>query len=158
MSENILPYIAGFLDGDGCIMLQLVYRHDYKFGYQIRSSIVFYQKTKYKDFLNWLKEVFKCGYVRERNDDISEYTIVGHDEVKRVLKLLQPYVRLKKAQIKLAIEILKKIKEVDVLTPKLLLKFSKSVDQFAMLNYSKKRTNNSKKVEAHLRSKNLLSL
>jgi hypothetical protein len=51
MTKEELAYIAGFLDGDGCIMLQLIWRHDYKLGYQIRASIVFYQKTQYKNFL-----------------------------------------------------------------------------------------------------------
>ena len=157
MPENILPYIAGFLDGDGCIMLQLVYRDDYRLGYQIRASIVFYQKTRYKDFLVWLKSQFKFGYIRDRKDDISEYTIVGHKEVEVILKLLQPYIRLKKRQTELAIEILEKLKAIEKLTPKILLEMSRLVDQFAKLNYSKKRTNNSEKVENYLKAKNLLS-
>ena len=40
-----LAYIAGFLDGDGCIMLQLVPRKGYVLGYQIRASIVFLSET-----------------------------------------------------------------------------------------------------------------
>jgi len=139
-------------------MLQLVYRADYKMGYQIRSSIVFYQKSKHKKYLGWLKRIFKCGYIRDRKDNISEYTIVGHDDVIKILKMLQPYLRLKKRQASLAVKIIEKVQKIDLLTPKLLLSFSKSIDKFAMLNYSKKRTNNSKKVEYFLRSKNFLSL
>ncbi len=45
MQEIEKAYIAGFLDGDGCIMVQFVRRKDYVFGYQIRTSIVFYQKA-----------------------------------------------------------------------------------------------------------------
>lgn len=157
MPDNVLPYIAGFLDGDGCIMLQLVYRHDYILGYQIRSSIVFYQKTKYKDFLVWLKGQLKFGYIRERKDDISEYTIVGHNEVESVLNFLQPYIRLKQKQAKLALEIIKEIKTIKSFSAGILLKMSKKVDQFADLNYSKKRTNTSQKVENYLKAKKLLS-
>ena len=157
MPDNILPYIAGFLDGDGCIMLQLVYRHDYIFGYQIRASIVFYQKSKYKDFLGWIQSHLKFGYLRDRKDDISEYTIVGFNAVESILKLLQPYVRLKKKQTKLALEIIKELKAVKRYTPEILLKMSRKVDQFATLNYSKKRTNTSAKVEAYLKAKKLLS-
>lgn len=41
-------YIAGFLDGDGSILAQLVRRTDYRLGFQIRVSITFYQKnTRY---------------------------------------------------------------------------------------------------------------
>jgi intein-encoded DNA endonuclease-like protein len=50
LKKEELAYIAGFLDGDGCIMLQLINRKDYKLGYQIRASIVFYQKTEKREF------------------------------------------------------------------------------------------------------------
>ncbi|KAF0133700.1 MAG: site-specific DNA endonuclease [Candidatus Saganbacteria bacterium] len=157
MSDSILPYIAGFLDGDGCIMLQLVYRHDYIFGYQIRASIVFYQKSNHKDFLEWLKGYLKYGYIRDRKDNISEYTIVGHKDVESVLKLLQLHLRLKKEQARLALEIIQDLRAIKKLTPEILLQMSKKVDQFGKLNYSKKRKNTSVKVEEYLKAKELLS-
>ena len=157
MPDSILPYIAGFLDGDGCIMLQLVYRHDYIFGYQIRSSIVFYQKTRYRSYLEWLKSELRFGYIRDRKDDITEYTIVGHKEVEAILKLLQPYLRLKREQARLALEIIKELKGIERFSPEILLKMSKKVDRFAGLNYSKKRTNTAAKVEEYLKAKDLLS-
>ncbi len=159
MTEEEKSYIAGFLDGDGCIMLQLVPRHDYFLGYQIRASIVFYQKTKFKDFLFWLKSKFKVGYIRERPDDITEYTIVGFKAVERVLNSLIPYLKLKKKQAKLALEIIEKTpaKKRKIYTPELLLELAKEVDKFANLNYSKKRKNTSVEVENFLRSHKLLS-
>ena len=39
-------YIAGFLDGDGCINAQIVKRPDYKLQFQIRVTLTFFQKTK----------------------------------------------------------------------------------------------------------------
>lgn len=39
-------YIAGFLDGDGCINAQLVRREDYVLKFQIRYTITFFQKKK----------------------------------------------------------------------------------------------------------------
>jgi intein-encoded DNA endonuclease-like protein len=59
MESTTLAYIAGFLDGDGSIFFQIVPRKDYKRKFQIRSSIAFYQKTRYVEILEWLKEVFK---------------------------------------------------------------------------------------------------
>lgn len=157
MTKSELAYIAGFLDGDGCIMLQLVFRHDYVLGYQIRASIVFYQKTGSDYFLEWLKKSLNFGYIRQRNDDMSEYTIVGVNAVSSVLKLLKPYLRLKKRQVSLALKVLSKMPgKGNKITPKELLKLSKLVDGFADLNYSKKRTNTSEKVEEFLRSNNLL--
>jgi hypothetical protein len=156
MTKEELAYISGFLDGDGCIMLQLVYRHDYVLGYQIRASIVFYQKTQYKDFLVWLKKKLKFGYIRERNDGMCEYTIVGTNSVTDILKTLEPYVRLKKKQLKLALSVLSKMpgRGRDI-KPKLLLSLAKEVDKFVYLNYSKKRTNTSKKVAEFFKSHNI---
>ncbi len=158
MTEKELAYIAGFLDGDGCIMLQLVYRHDYVLGYQIRASIVFYQKQINSGFLYWLKKKLKAGYIRNRNDGMSEYTIVGVSPVTRVLKLLFPYLRLKKEAAKIALGVLKKMPGIGhKMTSKLLLTLSKEVDKFLFLNYSKRRTNTSNKVEEFFKSHNLLN-
>ena len=37
--EINLSYIAGFLEGDGCILSQIVRRKDYKLGFELRLSI-----------------------------------------------------------------------------------------------------------------------
>ena len=158
MTKVELAYIAGFLDGDGCIMLQLIRRHDYVLGYQIRSSIVFYQKTQYKPFLIWLKNKFGNGYVRERNDGISEYTIVGFSPTSKALNLLLPYLRLKKSQAKLAIKVTSQAPGIGgKYTPKLFLKLARQVDEFAQLNYSKKRKRTSLEVQEYFESQGLLS-
>jgi hypothetical protein len=157
MKKEELAYIAGFLDGDGCVMLQLVYRHDYKLGYQIRASIVFYQKTQYKDFLFWLKEKLLFGYIRDRKDGMSEYTIVGIKSVEGVLLTLKPYIRLKRKQVDLTLLVLSQMPgQGRHMTPKLLLKLSTEVDKFGELNYSKRRTNTSAKVREFLQSRGLL--
>jgi hypothetical protein len=157
MTKEELNYISGFLDGDGCIMLQLVYRHDYVLGYQIRASVVFYQDVRNRYFLEWLKMKLKFGYIRNRNDGMCEYTIVGTESVSQILNLFKPYLRLKKKQASLALKVLGKMPgKGNKITPKELFKLSKLVDGFANLNYSKKRTNTSEKVEEFLRSHNLL--
>ncbi len=157
MTKEEVSYIAGFLDGDGCVMLQLVYRDDYLLGYQIRASIVFYQKQQHRLFLGWLKEKLVDGYIRDRNDGMSEYTIVGMQPVSRVLKILLPYLRLKKKQADLALSVLGLMpgsgRKMD---PRLLLRLSYEVDKFVELNYSKKRTNTSEKVKTFLESHDLL--
>ena len=139
-------------------MLQLVFRHDYILGYQIRASIVFYQKQKNAYFLDWLKKKLKDGYIRKRNDDMSEYTIVGVSPVTRVLTLLYPYLRLKKEAARVALKVLSKMPgRGREMTPKLLFSLSKEVDKFLYLNYSKKRTNTSEKLKDFLESHNLLN-
>ena len=153
MTREELAYISGFLDGDGCIMLQLVARAGYKLGYQIRASIVFYQKTEHKNFLVWLKGKLEYGYIRERNDGMSEYTIVGVEPVTKVLKLLNPYLKLKNKQTKLALSILARMPlKGQNIKPKLLLLLAKEVDKFVDLNYSKRRTNTSQKIKDFYKS------
>ena len=149
LSSTLKSYIAGFLDGDGCIMMQLVRRKDYLYGYQIRASIVFYQKTMHRHHLEWLKEKFVSGYIRDRNDDMTEYTIVGIKPVVAVVKVLKPYVRLKKKHIEQVLKINKILQ--DPLTVTKLIDAAHYVDVFKSLNYSKKRTNTSKELIEYLR-------
>lgn len=44
LSKEQKAYIAGFLDGNGCILAQIVKRDQYKYKHTIRLSVVFYQK------------------------------------------------------------------------------------------------------------------
>jgi hypothetical protein len=157
LKKEELAYIAGFLDGDGCIMLQLVFRHDYLLGYQIRASIVFYQSKQNAFFLEWVKKKLKDGYLRQRNDGMVEYTIVCIKPVTRILKLLKPYLRLKQKQAEIALRVLGLMPGSGrQMKPKLLYNLAKEVDKFADLNYSKKRTNTSLKLKEFLLSKQLL--
>jgi hypothetical protein len=149
LKDEEKAYIAGFLDGDGSIMAQLVSRKDYRLRYQIRVSVVFYQKTSHQDFLLWLKEQLGYGYVRMRNDGMSEYTIVGFREVTYVLSLLYPFLRLKKVLAKDVMELIKLHPEQRKMTVSKLISLSKLVDKTASFNYSKKRTNTSAQVIAY---------
>jgi lipopolysaccharide export LptBFGC system permease protein LptF len=139
VDSTTLAYVAGFLDGDGSIFFQIVKRKDYRRGFQVRSSIAFYQKTEYSWILSKLKRYLKAGYIRYRKTGISDYTIVESKEVKRILLLLQPYVKLKKKQLELGLKILQKLEnarsDADFLAA------CRLVDKFGKLNYSKKRKN-----------------
>jgi len=146
---KIKAYLGGFLDGDGCIMYQLIRRKDYRYGFQIRASIVFYQKTQKFHFLKWLKNLLKLGYLRNRKDGMTEYTIVGLKPVQKVLELLKPYIILKKEHVKLAKRINGLLKGKFNLRK--FIKASELVDRFQILNYSKKRTNTSKGLKEYLK-------
>ena len=157
MEETTRAYIAGFLDGDGSIMFQLIERKGYIYGYQIRASICFYQDSNHKDGLIWLKNQIGFGYIRDRNDGVSDYTIVGYDRVEQILKLVQPYVVFKTVHAEKALKLLSLIKENNKPTPEEFLSFAKMVDSYTVLNYSKKKTNNASKVEDFLNRKGLLT-
>src|SRR5579871_1907203 len=138
MDPTILAYIAGFLDGDGSIFFQLIRKKDYCLGFQIRTSIAFYQKTENEHILLWLKDQFGSGYIRRRKTGISDYTIVESGEVRRILKLVQTYVRLKKQHARLGLEILDGLPATGDATRMIAL--CRLVDRFQSINYSKKRT------------------
>ncbi len=155
MDPTILAYIAGFLDGDGSIFFQLIRKKDYCLGFQIRTSVAFYQKTENEQILLWLKAQFSSGYIRRRKTGISDYTIVEPQEVRRILELVQPYVRLKQEHVRLGLEILEKLPLAGDATR--LMALCQLVDRFRDLNYSKKRTVTSESVEAHLKSHGYLA-
>jgi preprotein translocase subunit Sss1 len=147
MSKLLLAYIAGFLDGDGCLMAQLVRHKDYLYGYQIRLSLVFYQKLQNIGHLVWLKKYFQNGYIRDRKDGMAEYAIVGVKPVAEILKKIKPYLRLKKKQAELLLKISKMTRKPK---PKEFIKFCKLVDESAKHNYSKKRKITSADVKKYL--------
>lgn len=134
-------------------MAQLVRRKDYKFGYQVRVSIVFYQKRNHNEILFWLKEQLHFGYIRDRNDGMTEYTIVGLSEVAQVLALLYPKLRLKK---RLAHDVLKLIQQHPTkMTAKKLVALATAADKTAEFNYSKKRTITAAVVQSFLNDNKL---
>lgn len=156
VSPITLSYIAGFLDGDGCINLQLVRRKDYRLGYQIRPSVVFCQKREHREFLRWLRSVLRYGFVRDRKDGMSEYAIVEIQAVLTVLRCLKNYIHLKAKQCELAIEVLTELQNTHRISAEEFLVLAKKVDQFSELNCSKKRTIRSEQVEAFLKAQLIL--
>lgn len=97
-------YIAGFLDGDGSIMLQIKKRLDCKSGYRFMATICFYQDTRHDENLYWIKSRFSFGYISKRNDGITELRINGFSSVYEVLFDLFPYIKFKKTQAKKMME------------------------------------------------------
>jgi hypothetical protein len=137
IQQNLLILLVFWMAMEA-FSFRLFQRPDYKIKFQIRSSIAFYQDTKHKEILDWLKEIFGSGCIRHRKTGISDYTIVDSKEVKEILELLRPYVKLKSKQIELGLEILKKLEKTN--SKEEFLEICKFVDKFKDLNYSKKRT------------------
>ena len=93
-----LAYIAGFLDGDGSLMLQLKKRKDGKIKYRFMTTICFYQDTRHEESLRWIRTILKIGYISRRNDGMSELRINGFIQTRDIIKSLLPYIRFKKQQ------------------------------------------------------------
>jgi len=147
MTECEKAYVAGFLDGDGCLLAQIVKSPNYKFGFRIRVSIIFYQKTKRHWFILWLKKKFQRGSVRKRKDGVSEYTITGYTPVREVLILLRPYIFMKKPLVALVLKIIDQVQTVS--TQEGFLEVCENVDKTAQFTDSKKRKNTAQVVQDH---------
>lgn len=130
-------YLAGFLDGDGSIYVRAKPNSTYRYGFQIAPYIVLFQSSKDKINFEKICSLINLGHLRERKDGILEYIISKNGDIEKFLSLVEPFVILKKSQVKLMREILKlksKIKDREDFI--VLLKL---IDSFRELNYSKKR-------------------
>ena len=146
MTPLQLAYIAGFLDGDGSVLAQIVERKEYIYHYQIRLTVSFVQKTKRKHFLMQLQKEIGQGSLIDRTDGISELAIVGWQSVNTLLKQLQPLVRIKLKQINLVLKIIEQL-PLTKTSPEKFLELCYLTDQVAALNDSKNRRRAAKDVE-----------
>lgn len=99
-----LAYIAGFLDGDGSVMLQIKKRKDGIIKFRFMATICFYQDTRHEKDLFWIRKILGIGYMSRRNDGMSELRINGFVSVIDILDLLRPFIRFKKIQVNSLIE------------------------------------------------------
>lgn len=144
-----LSYLAGFIDGDGSILVQIVKRPDYIYKFQIRISLVLYQKTsrywfllKMYKFINlFIFNNTKFGTLRNRNDNVSELAFVGYTPVKLILKAVLPYLIIKKSLANLTLDIIYSLDKVNNRSD--FIQVCKLVDKVAEFTDSKLRKNTS---------------
>jgi len=102
---NDLAYIAGFLDGDGSLMIQLKRRSESQLGTRrVMLTICFYQDSRHERTLFWIRHVLGIGYISRRNDGMTELRINGHERVRDILMALLPFLKFKKKQAKVIIK------------------------------------------------------
>ena len=97
-SKANLAYIAGFLDGDGSLMLQIKKRKDGKSKIRFMLTICFYQDTRHEKPLYWIQNILGIGYISRRNDGMTELRINGFKQIRNIIKKLLPYIKFKKYQ------------------------------------------------------------
>ena len=114
-----VAYIAGFLDGDGSLMLQVKSRSDTKRGVRFMATICFYQDTRHEKPLYWIRERLNIGYISRRNDGMTELRINGFEQVRNILIDLQPFIRFKAKQAQAM------IRACDLLSKKFIRELSK---------------------------------
>ena len=106
-------YIAGFLDGDGSIMVQVKNRKSSSIKCRLMFTICFYQDSRHKKPLEWIRNKLQIGYLSDRNDNITELKINGYAQVGRILRELRPFAKFKKKQVNIVLEILSAIGDND---------------------------------------------
>ncbi len=147
--QFLLSYLAGFLDGQGNISVQLVPNKNYTYLFQIRVSIIFYQNTSRHWFLIQLQDQLGgIGSLKKRKDNVSELAIVGMIPVKKLLSSLLPYLRIKKKTALLTLEIINEISTVE--NKSQFIEVCKKVDKMAEYTDSRNRVITSITVEKAL--------
>ena len=87
-------------------MAQIKNRRDTPRGWRIMFTICFYQDTRHKEPMQWMRDELGIGYLHDRKDRITELRINGYSQVRRILKGMQPYVKFKQQQVDTALKIL----------------------------------------------------
>ena len=151
LTNSDKDYLAGFLDGDGSILTQIVPGSSYKYGHTIRVSVVFYQSTTRHWFLLKLQKLVGAGWkLRKRNDKMSELCVTGFTPVRNFLVVLLPHFRLKKRLARLVLEIIEEYNKVQSEAD--FLQVCLKIDKTAEYTYSKKRKHTYSSVKAYLNS------
>ena len=153
--DSIKAYIAGFLDGDGSIMLQIKPRDDVRFGYRLQATICFYQNSAHEQELCWIRDQLNVGYISQRNDGMSELRVNGYVCVGKVLLELQEFIRFKRRQTQLMLDALVILK--DKPTAERFIFACKLADEISEANYKSRKKYSAAIVENALYRKGFLS-
>jgi hypothetical protein len=137
LTNEQAAYLAGFIDGDGSLLGQIVKQKDYVLKYQVRITLTLFQKTQRKEFLmKWQKLI--GGTLRDRNDGMSELNLVGRDSIAPILRQVLPYLMIKTMQAKLVLQIAEQL-PLTKSCPERFLALCVLTDRISQLNDSKKR-------------------
>lgn len=153
MNKLFSSYLAGFLDADGSIYIQLKKNETYKYKFQISPSVVFFQKNA--TVLELIHKKLAFGYLRRRKDGLTELIVGDRDSIEKLLLSVLPYLISKRKQADLMLVVLKRMKKVSNAID--FLNISRLIDEFRELNYSKKRTVDAAVVSNHLKAIGLLT-
>ena len=140
-SKINLSYIAGFLDGDGSLMLQIKKRKDGKLKRRFMCTICFYQDSRHEKSLYWIRKILGIGYISRRNDGMTELRINGFKQVEEILHDLIPFIRFKKEQARALYNAANLLNQKDsrLLSKKDLLKLANFIITIQKNNYITKK-------------------
>ena len=73
---QLVAYLSGYVDGEGCFCVSLSPRATLKTGWEVRPSFSVSQNADRAAFLNEMRKYFGCGTIRpDRSDKTVKYEI-----------------------------------------------------------------------------------
>src|SRR5437762_9743458 len=72
-------YIAGFTDGEGSFNISMIKRRDYVGRCKVLAS--FNNSQKDRAILEFIKNIFGCGTLRERSDGVVYFEVTNIDSL-----------------------------------------------------------------------------
>lgn len=134
-SNTFLAWLAGFFEGDGCIICYIDKAKGYKFTFRIRVIIKLSQKSSLA--LEKIREDLNLGNIFFNKRKVNSYNcydliIANQNNVLLFINLIKPYVRFKVNQLEIGIKILEQRKQIT--SPQDLLKLAKLADSLSVLN------------------------
>ena len=96
-------YLAGLIDGDGCIMATIERHGEKKFGFRVRVEIKITQKES--SLLTSLQKQYNVGRIAP-NRTTCDWIVRDKQQVWLLLGIFAPYTRAKVKQVAIAREIL----------------------------------------------------
>jgi len=130
-SEAELAYASGFIDADGAIMACIEKHSEKKFGFRVRVVLKVSQKEIM--IIKWFRKTFKLGNIR-KNQTIYDWQIQNQKDCLEMLKIFLPYIKVKKKQAKIAINIL----QTSVNSKKDLIRIATLADALSRFNVRSK--------------------
>jgi len=150
MRETEKAYIAGFLDGDGSIMALIEPHKECRFGYRIRVMLKFAQQDISSSILRYIAKLMPGGHISGKSSKQGrEYVIRNQNRIRQVLRLLAPYVKLKNQQLKLSLQLIDKLRDIN--TANDFMNAAKIADKIASLNTRSRSRRKNTSLNIHLK-------
>lgn len=148
LNQTQLAWLAGFTDGDGCIMATIVPKPDYAIiKYQLKLTLSFTQKARRKFYLILLRKLIGKGCLRDKKDGQFELALVGPEAIS-LIKRMKPFLFMKQKQASLAIEIFEQLPTAKK-NPVQFFNLCVLADRLSNYNDTKKRTITSETVRGN---------
>ena len=149
MNETEKAYIAGFLDGDGSIMAIIEPHKECRFGYRIRVMLKFAQHETSANILSYIMSLLGAGHVGKSTKQVRECVIRDQKQIEQILSSLLPYVKLKNQQVRLALQLIEKLRHINKKAD--FLESAKMADKIANLNLRSRSRRKNTSETIHLR-------